>query len=129
MNKYFMNNPYLPILILIGIAFAFSGTFLLLSALIGPKKPTREKLEPYECGMPLVGEPRDRFSVKFFLVAIIFILFDVEAVFLFPWAVLFKDFKAMGLGPFLFWEMTAFLLILVLGLVYVWKRKALEWEK
>ncbi|MFO1518137.1 MAG: NADH-quinone oxidoreductase subunit A [bacterium] len=124
-----MNNPYLSVLILFGIAFAFTGTFILLSSLLGPKKPTKVKLEPYECGMPLIGEPRDRFSVKFFLVAILFILFDVEAVFLYPWAVLFKPFKAMGQGVFLFWEMMVFLLILVLGLVYVWKRKALEWER
>ncbi len=124
-----MDNPYLSILLLFGIAFVFSGTFILLSACLGPKKPTAVKLAPYECGMPLLGEPRDRFSVKFFLVAIIFILFDVEAVFLYPWAVLFKDFKNMGFGPFLFWEMMVFLLILSLGLVYVWRRKALEWEK
>ncbi len=124
-----MNNPYLPILILFGIAFVFSGAFILLSSLLGPKKPTASKLDTYECGMPLIGEPRNRFSVKFFLVAIIFILFDVEAVFLYPWAVLFKDFKEKGMGPFLFWEMNVFLLILALGLYYVWKRKALDWEK
>jgi len=124
-----MDNPYLPVLILLIIGILFSAAFLSLSALLGPKKPTQSKLEPYECGMPPIGEPRERFSVKFFLVAIIFILFDVEAVFLFPWAVLFKDFKEMGLGPVLFWEMMAFLLILVVGLFYVLKRKALEWEK
>jgi NADH-quinone oxidoreductase subunit A len=111
------------------IGMLFTATFLGLSALLGPKKPTKIKLEPYECGMPTIGQPRDRFSVKFFLVAIIFILFDVEAVFLYPWAVLLKDFKAQGMGFFLFWEMVAFLLILVLGLVYVFKRKGLEWEK
>jgi len=124
-----MNNPYVSVLILIGIALAFSAAFIGISALLGPKRPTKEKLAPYECGMPPLGDPRDRFSVKFFLVAILFILFDVEAVFLFPWAVLFRDFQKMGAGVFIFWEMTAFLLILVLGLVYVWKRKALEWEK
>lgn len=123
-----MQSPYLPILILLLIGFAFSGAFILLSSLLGPHKPKKEKLEPYECGVPPIGDPRQRFSVKFFLVAIIFILFDVEAVFLYPWAVLFKDFKAAGQGVFVFWEMMAFLLILVLGLVYVWKRKALEWE-
>ena len=124
-----MNNPYLSVLILIGIALAFSGAFIGISALLGPRKPTQEKLDPYECGMPPLGDARERFSVKFFLVAILFILFDVEAVFLFPWAVLFRDFQKMGMGVFIFWEMTAFLLILVLGLVYVWKRKALEWER
>lgn len=124
-----MSNPYVSVLILIGIALAFSASFIGISALLGPKRPTKEKLAPYECGMPPLGDPRERFSVKFFLVAILFILFDVEAVFLFPWAVLFRDFQKMGMGVFLFWEMTAFLLILVLGLVYVWKRKALEWER
>jgi NADH-quinone oxidoreductase subunit A len=122
-------NPYISVLILIMIALGFSAAFLGLSALLGPKKSTQSKLEPYECGVPPLGDPRERFSVKFFLVAIIFILFDVEAVFLFPWAVLFRDFQRAGQGVFIFWEMTAFLLILVLGLVYVWKRKALEWEK
>jgi NADH-quinone oxidoreductase subunit A len=124
-----MKNPYLPVLILFVIGMLFTAAFLGISALLGPKKPTKIKLEPYECGMPTIGQPRDRFSVKFFLVAIIFILFDVEAVFLYPWAVLLKDFKAQGMGFFLFWEMVAFLLILVLGLVYVFKRKGLEWEK
>lgn len=124
-----MDNSYLPILILMLIALGFSGTFILLSWLFGPKKPSVSKLSPYECGVPPLGDPRQRFSIKFFMVAIIFILFDVEAVFLYPWAVLFKDFKLMGAGVFLFWEMTVFLLILFLGLVYVWKRKVLEWEK
>lgn len=124
-----MDNPYLSVLILVGIALLFSGTFIFLSWFLGPKKLSPAKLSPYECGMPPQGDPRQRFSVKFFLVAILFILFDVEAVFLYPWAVLFKDFKALGLGTFIFWEMMAFLLILILGLVYIWKRKALEWEK
>ena len=99
-----MTNPYIPILLLLLIAFVFSGTFILLSSLLGPKKPSASKLEPYECGMPPIGDPRQRFSVKFFMVAIVFILFDVEAVFLYPWAVLFKDFKLMGMGSFLFFE-------------------------
>ncbi len=124
-----MTNPYLPILILLVIALVFSGTFILLSRLFGPRKPTVSKLEPYECGVPPIGDPRQRFSVKFFMVAIVFILFDVEAVFLYPWAVLFKDFRDAGAGAFIFWEMSAFLAILFLGLVYVWKRKVLEWEK
>lgn len=124
-----MENSYLPILIILGIGVVFSATFIILSSLTGPKKPTQSKLAPYECGMPNIGDPRQRFSVKFFLVAIIFILFDIEAVFLYPWAVLFKGFKTQGQGIFVFWEMVAFLLILILGLFYVWKRKALEWEK
>lgn len=124
-----MENSYLPILVLMLVALGFSGAFIFLSWFFGPKKPTPSKLEPYECGAPPIGDPRQRFSIKFFMVAIVFILFDVEAVFLYPWAVLFKDFKEMGMGLFLFWEMVLFLLILFLGLVYVWKRKVLEWEK
>ncbi|MBF0491291.1 MAG: NADH-quinone oxidoreductase subunit A [Deltaproteobacteria bacterium] len=124
-----MSNPYVPILLLFAIAFIFSGAFVGLSALFGPKKPTVSKNETYECGMPIVGSPRERFSVKFYLVAIIFILFDVEAVFLFPWAVLLNTFKAAGAGLFIFWEMLAFLVVLFLGLVYVWKRGALDWER
>src|SRR3989338_8437730 len=103
-----MENSYLPILIILGIGVVFSGTFIFLSSLIGPKKQTKEKLDPYECGMPPVGDSRQRFSVKFFLVAILFILFDIEAVFLYPWAVLFKNFKESGQGVFIFWEMVAF---------------------
>ena len=124
-----MQNPYIPILVLLLIALVFSGTFIALSWFLGPKKPSASKLEPYECGVPPIGDPRQRFSIKFFMVAIVFILFDVEAVFLYPWAVLFKDFKSMGMGPFLFWEMSAFLLILFLGLLYILKRKVLDWEK
>lgn len=124
-----MSNPYVPILILFAIAFIFSGAFIGLSTLFGPKKPNAIKNEPYECAMPVIGGPRERFSVKYYLVAIVFILFDVEAVFLFPWAVLLNTFKAAGLGLFIFWEMIAFLFILSLGLVYVWKRGALDWDK
>lgn len=124
-----MHHPYLPVLIILALGLAFSGSFLLLSALLGPKRPNASKESPYECGVPPIGEARQRFSVKFFLVAILFILFDVEAVFLFPWAVLFKDFKAAGDGFFLLLEMLFFLAILFLSLIYVWKRKALDWEE
>ena len=121
-------QTYFPLLVLFGIGIALSGGFVLLSCFIGKKKPTPEKMESYECGLDPIGSPRQRFSVKFYLIAMLFILFDIEVVFLYPWAVLFKDFKAAGLGSLLFGEMAVFLGVLGLGLIYVWKRNALEWE-
>lgn len=123
-----MLETYFPILVLAGIGLALSGGFVLLSHFIGKKNPTAEKMLPYECGIDPIGTPRNRFSVKFYLIAMLFILFDIEIVFLYPWAKLFKEFKAAGLGTFIFMEMVVFLSILGLGLVYVWKRGALDWE-
>ncbi|HWU37215.1 MAG TPA: NADH-quinone oxidoreductase subunit A [Candidatus Acidoferrum sp.] len=114
---------YLPILILIGLAALFAGGSILLSALLGPRRPTTEKLSPYECGVEPVGSARDRFSVKFYLVAMLFIIFDMEIVFLYPWAVVYKEFKAFGLAA-----MGTFLLILLVGFFYVWKKGGLEWD-
>ena len=118
-----MLESYLPILVLIAVALMFALGSVIFSFLIGPKKPSAVKLAPYECGMPLVGTARQRFSVKFYLVAMLFILFDIETVFLYPWAVVFKD-----LGMFGFVEMGVFILILLVGYIYVWKKGALEWE-
>lgn len=121
-------DAYFSIAVLFGIGIALSGVFVLLSYFIGKKRPTPEKMGPYECGIDPVGTPRQRFSVKFYLIAMLFILFDIEVVFLYPWAALFKEFKAAGLGLLLFGEMVVFLGVLGLGLIYVWKRNALEWE-
>jgi NADH-quinone oxidoreductase subunit A len=118
-----MLENYLPILVLVAIAFAFALGSVVLSRLIGPKKPSAIKLAPYECGMPIVGTARDRVSVKFYIIAMLFIVFDIEAVFLYPWAVMFKK-----LGLFGFVEMGVFIAILLVGYVYVWKKGALEWE-
>ena len=114
---------YLPILILVGLAALFAGGSILLSALLGPRRPTAEKLSPYECGVEPVGSARDRFSVKFYLVAMLFIIFDMEIVFLYPWAVVYKELKAFGLAA-----MGTFLLILLVGFFYVWKKGGLEWD-
>jgi NADH-quinone oxidoreductase subunit A len=114
---------YLPILILVGLAALFAGGSILLSALLGPRHPTSEKLSPYECGVEPVGTARDRVSVKFYLVAMLFIIFDMEIVFLYPWAVVYREFKAFGLAT-----MGTFLLILLVGFFYVWKKGGLEWE-
>jgi NADH-quinone oxidoreductase subunit A len=118
-----MLDSYLPILTLIIIAVGFSIGSIVLSRLIGQKKPSEIKLAPYECGMPPVGSARERFSVKFYIIAMLFIVFDIEVVFMYPWAVMFKR-----LGMFGFVEMGVFILILLVGYVYVWKKGALEWE-
>lgn len=118
-----MLESYLPILVLIGIAFSFAVAVVVLSRLIGQKKPSEVKLAPYECGMPLLSSAQERFSIKFYIIAMLFILFDIEAVFLYPWAIMFKR-----LGIFGFVEMGVFIVILLVGFVYVWKKGALEWE-
>ena len=118
-----MLDIYLPILVLIAIALAFALGSVIFSRLVGQKKPSAVKLAPYECGMPLIGTARERVSVKFYIIAMLFILFDIEAVFLYPWAVVFKK-----LGLFGFAEMGVFIAILLIGYIYVWKKGALEWE-
>src|SRR3989338_3064829 len=122
-------SPYVPLLMLMAIGLGLGGGFVLLSSLIGYQRKTEEKNIPYECGLDPIGTPRHRFSVKFYLIAMLFILFDIEVVFLYPLSKIFRDFKAMDLGGLLFGEMVVFLGILGLGLAYVWKRGALEWEE
>lgn len=107
---------------IIGGVFVAIGIFA--SALVRPRKPTEEKLMTYECGEEPVGSPWIRFNVRFYVVALIFLLFEVEIVFLFPWAVVFKE-----LGWFSFISMTVFVLILLAGLAYVWARGDLEWDR
>lgn len=109
----------------IGVAAAIVG----LSTLIGRRQLGKECLTPYECGLDPVGEPRRPFSVQFFLIATIFIIFDVEIVFFYPWALVFREGVTQGKGPFLFVEIALFTLILVLGLAYVWRSGALNWEE
>jgi NADH-quinone oxidoreductase subunit A len=123
-----MLGVYLPIIVLVVVAAAFGLVSLTMSSLIGPKKPSALKLSPYECGCEPVGTARERFSIKFYLIAMLFILFDIECVFLYPWAVMFKKFIAAGCGAFVFGEMMVFIAILFVGYIYVWKKGALEWE-
>ncbi len=120
-------RPYLPVLIYLLIVVATGAAMLGLSVLLGPKRQVAGKGDPYECGMPLFGNAREKFSVRFYLVAILFVLFDIETVFLIPWAVTFREMMA-SLGFFVIAEMLVFIGILVLGLVYAWKRGALDWE-
>jgi NADH-quinone oxidoreductase subunit A len=121
-DNYFAN--YLPLLIHFLVALALAGVIVLLSSLVGYRRPTAAKMSPYECGMTPVGDARARFSVKFYLVAMLFILFDVEAVFLYPWAVILRDLKMFG-----FWEMLVYIGIMLVGFFYVWKKGALDWGK
>src|SRR5205807_9661208 len=104
------------------IAFAVAGAIVTLSSFIGQRKPSRAKMSPYECGVAPVGDARERFSVKFYLVGMLFILFDVEAVFLYPWAVILRELKMFG-----FWEMMVYIAIVLVGLFYVWKKGVLDW--
>ena len=121
-----MLSDYLPIVLLFLIAGGFAGVNLAITHLVGPKKPNPVKLSPYESGVPGFGDARFRFSVKFYLVAMLFIIFDIEVVFLYPWAVVFRDLLAQG--SFIFYEMVVFLGVLALGLAYVWRKGGLEWD-
>jgi NADH-quinone oxidoreductase subunit A len=125
----FQLGDYFPILLMLVLAFAFAAGNILLSQLVGQKKPTRTKLMPYECGKDPVGTARERFSVKFYLIAMIFILFDIELIFLMPWAVVFRDLTAPGspVRGVVFVEMLLFIVLLFVGYVYVWKKGLFDW--
>jgi NADH-quinone oxidoreductase subunit A len=120
-----MPGDYVPILIFAIVAVALSAIAVLAPALLGPRRPTDVKLSPYESGKLPIGPARRRFPVQYYLYAVLFILFDIEIMFLFPWATVFRDLEAPLLGLL---EAGFFVLVLVLGLVYVWKKGGLEWE-
>ena len=117
-----MPQNYIPIFLFVGVIAVLIPVTLLAAKLVRPEKPDKTKLMPYECGVDPVGDSRQRYTVRFYIVAILFVLFDVETVFLFPWAVQYKL-----LGLFGFVEMMVFLAILVVGYVWIWKKGALEW--
>ena len=119
---------YLPIILMFVVAFGFAAGNVLLSQLVGQRKATRTKTMPYESGKDPVGSARERYSVKFYLVAMIFIVFDVEIVFMYPWAVSFRTFLDNGGGLGSFAVIFVFILILVVGLVYDVKKGGLEWD-
>lgn len=119
-----MVGVYIPVLLHFIAVVLIAAAILGLSWWVGVKRPSREKLSPYECGIPPVGDARGRFSVSFYLIGMIFILFEVEAVFLYPWAVVFKSLKWFG-----FLEMFMYIAILLAGFVYLWKKGALEWTR
>lgn len=120
---------YIPVVILLLFSLAVGGGMLLLPRLVARRRPTPEKNMAYECGKDPIGSPRERFSVAFYLVAMIFILFDIEAVFVIPWAVVFKDLAQEVSKGFVFWEMIIFILVLLVGYVYVWKKGAFDWNR
>jgi NADH-quinone oxidoreductase subunit A len=107
---------------MIALGAGFALISVLLSQVLGPRKPTPEKAAPYECGMPPVGDARERQSVKFYLVAMIFLLFDIEVAFLYPWAMALRDLGWAG-----FVQVVLFMLLLLFGYVYVWRKGALDW--
>lgn len=113
---------WIPIVIMLALGAAFGAGSVLLSRFVGPRNPTAEKQAPYECGMPPVGDARERYSVKFYLVAMVFLLFDIEVAFLYPWAMALRDLRWFG-----FWQVVVFFAVLVAGYVYVWKKGAFDW--
>jgi NADH-quinone oxidoreductase subunit A len=116
-------RQYLPILIFLGIAVAIAGAAVAASFMLARQRPDSEKLAAYECGFEAFGDARNKFDVRYYLVAILLIIFDLEAAFLFPWAVTLGK-----IGVFGFWSMIVFLFVLTIGFVYEWKKGALEWE-
>ena len=116
-------QSYLPIVVFIGVAIAIGGALLVAPFIVAYKQPDVEKLSAYECGFAAFDDARMKFDVRFYLVAILFIIFDLEVAFLFPWAVAFKS-----IGWFGFWSMMVFLGVLTVGFIYEWKKGALEWD-
>jgi NADH-quinone oxidoreductase subunit A len=116
-------QAYLPLVIFIGIAFVISAVLLVVPFFIAPSKPDPEKVSAYECGFDAFDDARMKFDVRFYLVSLLFIIFDLEIAFLFPWAVAFDD-----VGLFGFWAMMVFLAILTIGFIYEWRKGALEWD-
>jgi len=116
-------NEYIGIAVIFALAGAIAGTMVVLGSTLGTKKPTPEKLAPFECGVDPIALPTGRLAIKFYLTAILFILFDVELVFLYPWAVVYRKLGMLGLV-----EMGVFLGILMVGFIYAWDNGALEWR-
>ena len=123
-----MINTYLPILFLLLVAVAMPVGIMISSYVLGPKVKAPNKLEPYECGIPPLDLDRGKISIKFYRVAVLFLLFDVEAAFLFPWAVIFKEQVAVWGFSYLALEFFLFLAILMVGFFFAWKKGALEWD-
>jgi len=125
MNAFLLQ--YLPIVIFLAVAAALGIGFMLAAAVIAPRAPDAEKLSSYECGFNAFGDARMKFDIRFYLVSILFIIFDLEVAFMFPWAVALMKLPHAA-GQFAFWSMMSFLTVLTVGFVYEWKKGALEWE-
>jgi NADH-quinone oxidoreductase subunit A len=119
----YIPSEYLPVLIFIMIATAFGLGALLIGTVFRLKKPYYEKLMPYESGITPTGEPRTRFSIRFYIIAMLFVIFDVEAIFIYPWAIVFDK-----IGIYAFIEMVIFIVILLVGYIYAWKKEAFVWD-
>src|SRR5271168_2501699 len=117
-------ETYFPVLVQTVLAILIAGALITLSFVLGKRVKDRVKDSPYECGMAPTGSARERFSVKFYLVAIVFILFDIEAVFLYPWAVVYRELKLFG-----FFEMLLFVVLVLSGFFYIWRKGALDWSQ
>ena len=116
-------GEYLPIIVFLAVAFGLAALMVLAAFLVSKSNPYPDKLSAYECGFPAFSEARSKFDVRFYLVAILFILFDLEIAFLFPWAI-----SLGAIGMFGFWSMIMFLAVLTVGFIYEWKKGALDWE-
>ena len=119
----FMDHPYFPLLVTFGIAAVVVLALLAVASTVGPKSINPAKAEPFESGNPPKGDARIRFSVRFYLIAMLFLIFDLEVVFLYPWAIYFRELGMFGLV-----QMAIFLVILTIGYIYVWKKGALDWD-
>ena len=122
-----MTHSFIPILLMLLVAVALAAVFLGLNWVIGRHQRNPSKLSPYESGVPMLDANRKRVNVRFYQIAMLFILFDIEAAFLYPWAVIYRDASRGGAGMFLFGEMLVFIALLGVGYVYVWKKKAFDW--
>jgi NADH-quinone oxidoreductase subunit A len=120
--------PYVPVLVLLVLAGVLCVAISVLASVLGPKRITLVKESAFECGSPSTGDPHARHSVKFYMVALLFIVFDIESVFIYPWGALLRDLAGEGLGWFAYLEMLSFMITLALGLLYVWRKGALEWQ-
>jgi NADH-quinone oxidoreductase subunit A len=123
-----MLAPFIPIAIIVIISIVFGFLIIILGNLFGPRRKTPRKLMPYESGMTPIGPGTRRIPIHFYLVAVLFILFDIEIIFIIPWAVILRKFVAENFGVFALLEMAFFIIVLLVGLIYAWKKGALEWE-
>ena len=117
-------DTYAPLLLMFLLACGLAGALVAVSTLVGRHKRTREKDQPYECGVRPTGDAREPFSVHFYMVALVFILFDIEAIFLYPWALVYRDLRLFG-----FVEMVLYIVILLAGYIFLWKKGALDWDR
>jgi NADH-quinone oxidoreductase subunit A len=122
MNSNYLDN-YGPLLLMFILACGLAGALVVVSTIVGKHKRSREKDQPYECGIRPTGDAREPISVQFYMVALLFILFDIEAIFLYPWALVYSDLKVFG-----FVEMLLYIIILLAGYIYLWKKGALDWS-